>query len=35
MEPNGHEVLPEVREVVMSLLRDLPDWNREVLLISA
>jgi hypothetical protein len=28
---NGHEVLPEVREAVMGLLRDLPDWDREVL----
>jgi hypothetical protein len=31
MEPNDHEVLPEAREAVMSLLRDLPDWDREAL----
>jgi hypothetical protein len=28
---NGHQVLPEAREVMMSLLRDLPYWDREVL----
>jgi hypothetical protein len=31
MEANGHEVLSEALEAVMGLLRDLPDWDREVL----
>ena len=31
MERNGYKVLPESREAVMGLLRDLPDWDREAL----